>query len=856
MRETHRDSYIKKIVLIALLFAVLLFLFAERDSLRNEKREHINETYENFPTHTVSLEGSHIIEQKVTMRTDSIQTIHIYFLNPSGSNSKGELTLELTDDKGNAVAETFVDASLVNRNKYTKLEFGVDAASINTNRIVSTRTSEKDKGKLDVKKGATYTFRLTTENISCEEPLEVVLSEYKDSGKPNPHSVVIDGKERDSNCLYMAITERTYSYKTIALFLFLILATLIFTIFPFDKIDTRIENRTGKENLFSRACVISMFVLSPMAAYFVIQKFVGYGLMSFLRHITDASGKGFANLVIIGLVWWALYTISGRMRFTSMMTVLLAAGFGLTNYALIMFRDTPLIATDFAQLGTALQVADTYTLYFDKSFLWAVLVTALWGVAAFAPQENLKRPDLKHRVIHVLILLVWIGSFYYMFFSSSYVKDHRFKVSGFKPKGSYTVNGCALSFVITVKNSIVRKPQNYDLEAVSKIVESYPSDKAIEVKKVSAETPNVIIVMNESFSDLSVLGSIKTNQEVIPFYNGIKENAVKGWLHSSVFGGSTANSEFECLTGFTMKYMPFMSVPYRSVIKEPTPSLAEYMSDLGYGGIIAFHPGMINSYNRDKIYPLLGFKKHIAFDHLKEPVKIRDYVSDEYDYNCVMKEFESFRKDSNEPFFMFNVTIQNHGGYGLETGKVDAGIEVLSQDNNQDSVVQFLNLMKLSDDALKQLLDYFSKIDEETIIVLFGDHQPKLAEEFYSVMRGKNSELSDIEWADLRHQVPFMIWANYDIEERSDVRISANYIGPYLKSIIGLPMTGFDKYLMEMNKQLPVINAISFDDNTGKTYSPDDVSEYDEKLEEYSIVQYNGLIDIKNRINEFYTLKK
>lgn len=144
---------------------------------------------------------------------------------------------------------------------------------------------------------------------------------------------------------------------------------------------------------------------------------------------------------------------------------------------------------------------------------------------------------------------------------------------------------------------------------------------------------------------------------------------------------------------------------------------------------------------------------------------------------------------------------------------------------------------------------------DNTSVVMFGDHQPRLSDEFYSAMRGSREDVSDIQWSDLKHQVPFMIWANYDINEEENVHISANYLSPLMKTVIGLPMTGFDKYLMDMCKQLPVVNAICYNDAEGKIYNPDDTSEYDGKLNEYSILQYNGLIDNKKRDEEFFELR-
>ncbi|MBR2540710.1 MAG: LTA synthase family protein [Mogibacterium sp.] len=522
---------------------------------------------------------------------------------------------------------------------------------------------------------------------------------------------------------------------------------------------------------------------------------------------------------------------------------------------MVIFRDSPLIATDIAQWETGLQVVKSYEITWDKSSIWAILITVLWCVAAFSLGGHKGLPARK-RLIPLAASIICAGSCYYAIFRSSLIQDMDIHVSGFRPKASYQYNGSALSFAVTAKNAHVVKPSGYDPEVVANIAKTYTSDEAVPATKVSKKTPNVIVIMNESFADMTSVGEFATNEDFMPYFRSLKENTIHGWMQSSVFGGSTADSEFECLTGFSMNYLPFHSVPYRSVINEEIPSLAYYFKQLGYGGITAFHPGMRDSYRRDVVYPLIGFDKHIAFDDLENPEQIRDFVSDACDYQELEKEFEQFRSSSgDQPFFMFNVTIQNHGGYAFNTGIVDHGITITDEQYNEESGLQFINLMKYSDEALKDLLDYFSNVDEETVIVLFGDHQPKLEPEFYSRLKTQHPGISALEWATLKHQVPFMIWANYDIEEQDDLRISANYIAPYLKSVIGLPMTGFDKYLMDLHTQLPKISAISYQDAAGGIYDPAEPSQYDEKLNEYGIIQYNGLIDKKNRVEDFFRLK-
>lgn len=92
--------------------------------------------------------------------------------------------------------------------------------------------------------------------------------------------------------------------------------------------------------------------------------------------------------------------------------------------------------------------------------------------------------------------------------------------------------------------------------------------------------------------------------------------------------------------------------------------------------------------------------------------------------------------------------------------------------------------------------------------------------------------------------------------QEEDIQLSANYLGPYLKSVIGMPLTGFDKYLLDLHEELPVINAVYYKDSEGNIYDPDKPSEYDDKIAEYERIQYNGLIDSGHRCNSFFKLKK
>ena len=69
----------------------------------------------------------------------------------------------------------------------------------------------------------------------------------------------------------------------------------------------------------------------------------------------------------------------------------------------------------------------------------------------------------------------------------------------------------------------------------------------------AGETPNLIVIMNESFADYTSIGKgLDLSEDCMPFIHSLTENTIKGTAYVSIFGGNTPNSEYEFLTGNTM----------------------------------------------------------------------------------------------------------------------------------------------------------------------------------------------------------------------------------------------------------------------------------------------------------------
>ena len=113
---------------------------------------------------------------------------------------------------------------------------------------------------------------------------------------------------------------------------------------------------------------------------------------------------------------------------------------------------------------------------------------------------------------------------------------------------------------------------------------------------------------------------------------------------------------------------------------------------------------------------------------------------------------------------------------------------------NYPGAAEYFSLMRASDEALERLLTYFQQVDEPTLILFFGDHQPRVEEEFMEELFGKSLESLNHKELQKRYQVPFFLWANYDIAEETYGLISVNFLSTLLLRTAGLEMSAYAFY--------------------------------------------------------------
>lgn len=623
------------------------------------------------------------------------------------------------------------------------------------------------------------------------------------------------------------------------------------------KKSTKATDSANKESVFQNLSkeeriALTVFFLTPLVALLFLEYAnpAGPGLIFYSIRPSCLLRFG-VTAFLFYIVMGFLFALTGSMRFSGCFLCIFSIIFSLTNYFTTMFRGIPILASDLTIMGTAMNVVGNYKYSLDLTRTITLLGLIAWCILLFRV-KRLRLPKGKKRISAILgSAAICFASFWIMIYTPVMtVTPMHVTVNTFRPIKSYRKNGCVLTFMRSIQLMIIHKPDGYSANAAEEIAAPYRS----ETSSGNAKTPNVIAIMDEAFADLQAVGDFRTSEDVMPFYHSLTKNTVKGFSYVSVFGGQTANTEFEFLTGLSKAFVPASATPYQLYIKSLLPGLTTHLGNQDYQGMLAFHPFRANGYNRDHVYPNLGFSDFISLKDLDVSAsdKIRNFVSDAADFQVIIDQYEQAKKKSNAPFYLFNVTMQNHSGYDQDFDNLDMPISIEEKCDDPE-LKRYLNLIHHSDTALKSLIEYFSKQKDPTVIVFFGDHEPGLSNEVYSKILGKNVEKLSAEENMNLYKTPFLIWANYDIEEQENVNISMNYLSTLMLESTGMKLSPFNQFLLDIHKQIPVLTTNGYFGEDGSYYSlKDESSPYYESLRKYQILQYNDLFDKKKRIENFF----
>ena len=363
---------------------------------------------------------------------------------------------------------------------------------------------------------------------------------------------------------------------------------------------------------------------------------------------------------------------------------------------------------------------------------------------------------------------------------------------------------------------IVDPPENYSYDSIKNLLTN--NDTSTSSETTYENTPNVIFIMSESFSDFRVFDSLDIDSDI---YSGFDSVGSEGYVGSCVvptFGGYTTRTEFELLTGLPTYAINTPSVPQNLLKKQDIiDTIPSYFKSLGYSTSY-IHPFSKTFYDRDTLYTEYGFDELYFDDSMTvETENFRRYISDE----SVFNQIKSVLQSNESPSYIFATTMQNHQPYYDETAE------------GADQLSYYLAGIKETSNQLREFTNWLKDFDEDVLLVFVGDHFPFFTpdDDVYDRLGVSDDN------AELIYNQKYILWNNYDstIFNKDVDTISAFYIPYVVTDLINSKNTDFMRTMKNLMKDYPLyspsiqssdtrneaLDLITYDRVLGENYSSD-----------------------------------
>ncbi|MGN7356512.1 LTA synthase family protein [Paenibacillus sp. SAF-054] len=501
------------------------------------------------------------------------------------------------------------------------------------------------------------------------------------------------------------------------------------------------------------------------------------------------------------------------------------------HYKKLTTTGEPLFPWDLRQVKNVQEMSKITKGMISPYMLIAAIVVLILLVYLIIKLPKIKI-RLPLRILMAIISIVFIIGFIQMISGqTSLAKSMKYQNIPWNQKANYNQNGFLYAFTGNFKQKLMEKPEGYNREAIAAIAQKYSSLPDPSATNAPAEQPNIMFMMDEAFFDPTRLPGYRFSEDPLQFIHQKQDATPSGYLLSPEFGGNTANVEFEALTGLSMYFLQDGSIPFqqRVVKMSSLPSIVSILKDRGYRAM-ALHPFDNTFYNRNKVYPILGFDQFTSEKDLKEPERLtpNGYITDKFAVQEAINEV----KQSDKPTFLHLVTMQNHfpftkGLNGPNTITVD-GVKP----EFKDELETYVQDAKLTDEALAYLSEELTTIQRPTIVVFWGDHLPALSAGIYTGAGWDSNPR-------LKHETKLMYIANFDIGKQSVGTQSPAFIGPTIFKMSGQALPPYYKMLEKVKSE---ISGLSKSVRIGASGPLKELtSEQKEMLNDYRLVEYDML---------------
>ena len=535
-------------------------------------------------------------------------------------------------------------------------------------------------------------------------------------------------------------------------------------------------------------------------------------------------------IIMAGMV--AMYFILQRRRLGPGIIAVFCFVVGMIQHYTLQHRGTAITPVDIYAAPTAAAVAGSYNYTPDG---WCIIGLGFLAAAIIVICLMRKRKERGNVLINLGIGTAIIAAMCAFAFIPNYVKGFRVWLNQWHINECYEQQGFFPVFIAAAQDMVLEPPEGYSKEASqeyeTKLAAEWVEGEGSSTRRAAAEEqfnelkPNVVIIMNETFSDLSIFEGLYGDYEGTTYVRDelSGESFLAGELVVAVHGGGTCNSEFEMLTSLPQAFLGTRKYPYVQYNFSTLPNLARQFNDLGYT-TTAMHPNLANNWSRQKVYDQMGFNSFLHIDDFEGEEEFHNGINDLATYEKAL----DILKGSDEPQFVFDVTMANHSAY--DTGNIPASEMPTGtygyEETSDLEINEFIACMNRSEQDLRTFIDEVRELDEPTVVLFFGDHQPYFTDDVWDEAYPDDDTPEGMNES---YQTLYAMWANYDIagadELETGEKTTICYLASMLLNAIGAPMTPYQEALLTLQEDMPALNCFCVMDPDGNVYWLDETAE-------------------------------
>ena len=568
------------------------------------------------------------------------------------------------------------------------------------------------------------------------------------------------------------------------------------------------------------------------------------------------------NILPVLLLILLLFFLTRKLFFSVSCTGVVVLFFAVVDRVKVIMRQEPLLPTDLTLVKETLAILKTFPAYQLVLIGLLLLAFAVLLVLSFTKSKKTALPPLPRVIGLALVIACAFGANQFIYADKARYDAYPTVDNPYFQVNQYNTKGMIYSFLHQYNITKMTAPEGYDAKYFAKLEQTQWN--APEEKKY----PHIIMIMGEAFSDMSENPhlSFAGYRDPLQNFKAIcsSDNAYSGHIVVPNFGGGTSNTEYDVLTGCSTRYLD-NPLPSYNFIHGDFDGMPRQLQKLGYE-TLSIHPGYAWFYNRQNVYPDLGFQSRYfledSFD--LETQGYGGYINEVVTMDKIIDTLDTHIKEKDSPLFSFTVTIQNHGPYEKHYGTLPANFSTdVSLDENQtDLLTQYFTGIIDADEQIGRLQEYAENSDEPIVLVYFGDHLPGFSNgmEFFDLLdypidaNGTPAEQLAV------YETPYFIWQNDSAEALcgniSDLAaelalpenglMSSQFLGT---TVLDLFVPGYESPLHSLNRslrrELPVCAKNIYVDAAGNysEYISEDQQKMVKTLQKW---QYYKLFDEKN----------